>query len=180
MNMLLTLRSCLVLQMILGSEQITCVPLGKLSKRWEGDIGNRLTVAENKIYKWTDLIKAPLNVKNAAFEQISSARLETDRRLIFLTQPPSLCRCRPPPCASPSALAARWFLAASLPPKSISSCSSPRKTWPHSESRPTASVPLYLRLRQRPAPATQKVRTRSTLNKVTHLGYCKQNQLQKR
>lgn len=69
----------------------------------------------------------------------------------------SVNRCRPPPCVFPWAWAAQWCSAASSLPRFTSSCFSLRRTWPHSESQPTASVPQCLLPPRLPAPATPKV-----------------------
>lgn len=92
-------------------------------------------------------------------------------RLTYSSPPPPPSppphRCRPPPCVFLSASVAPWFSAASSLPRSTSSCSSPRRTWPHWESRPTASVQRCPPPSPPPAPPTLKVFTPHTSTKVT-------------
>lgn len=171
MNILSTLRSCLVLQIILGSEQIAWIHLGKVSKGWKADLGIGLKVCEQpeqeikvtseqiwskacvlgvwacgRVCVWEAL---PLNKLYQRFwRQIAG--------WCFSHNLPFLCRCRPPPCVSLSAWAAQWFLAACFSLKSTSSCSILRKTWPHSGAN--AAVPAYL---QRSAPAYQEVQAQT-------------------
>lgn len=53
-------------------------------------------------------------------------------------------RCRPPPCASPSAWVALWSWAVCLHPRCTSSCFSPRRMWSHTGCISTGSVSVGL------------------------------------